>query len=214
MEDYAFSPDGGYIQQFQSIIKMQPNGSIHQFVGLPSVLDGENCMLIEHNWIYDFTVSACKNEAEPGKDSEIYLYTTVYSASKPFVNGPYYSSAKHVTSMHIMQELLVIVDVDERPFAFDREGGIIIYAMNHDPFEPEIFDELEFIDSTDLSAANDWPGGPVFIGNAHFAFTNKTDTYRLIITELRHGLFVLDFKWTKNRKSVEILKIEFIDLAE
>jgi hypothetical protein len=97
---------------------------------------------------------------------------------------------------------MIIVDVNEVPYSFDREGGVIIYAMNHDPYEPEIFDELEFIDSTDLSAANDWPGGPCFIANAHFAFTNLSSTYRLVITELRNGLFIVDFKWTKGRKSV------------
>ena len=97
---------------------------------------------------------------------------------------------------------MIIVDVDERPWSFDREGGVIIYAMNHDPFEPEVFDELEFIDSNDLSAANGWDGGPCYIGNAHFAFTNITGTYRLVITELRNGFFVVDFKWTKGRKSV------------
>ena len=86
--------------------------------------------------------------------------------------------------------------------------------MNHDPYEPEIFDQLEFIDSTDLAAANDWPGGPCYLANAHFAFTNETETYRLVITELRNGLFVVDFKYVKNRRSVEILKVEFIDLAE
>lgn len=134
MEDYAFSLDGGYIQQFQSIIKMRHNGSIHQFVTLPSVLDGESCISIEHSWTYDYSLSACKN------GNEVYLYTTVYTASKPFVNGPYYSSAKHVTSMNIMEELMIIVDVDERPYSFDREGGILVYAMNHDPTEPEIFD--------------------------------------------------------------------------
>ncbi len=90
-------------------------------------------MFIEHSWIYDYTLSACKNDENGG---EIYLYTTVYTASKPFVNGPYYSSAKHVTSMHIMEELMILVDVDENPFSFSREGGVIIYAMNHDPFEP------------------------------------------------------------------------------
>lgn len=31
---------------------------------------------------------------------------------------------------------MIIVDVDERPWTFDREGGVIIYAINHDPFEP------------------------------------------------------------------------------
>lgn len=42
--------------------------------------------------------------------------------------------------MGIQEELMFIVDVDERPFSFDREGGVLIYAMNHDPNEPEIFD--------------------------------------------------------------------------
>jgi hypothetical protein len=36
----------------------------------------------------------------------------------------------------------------------------------------------------------------------------------LILTELRNGFFVVDFRWTRGRKSVEILKIEFIDLKE
>jgi hypothetical protein len=196
MEDYVFSGEGGFIQQFQSIIKMKHNGSIDQFISFPSVLDGESCIDIEHSWIYEYTLSACK------QGYEVYLYTTVYTASKPFVNGPYYSSAKHVTSMHVMEDLMIIVDVDENPWSFDREGGVIIYAMNHDPFEPEIFDELEFIDTNDLIAANDWPGGPCFIANAHFTFVNSTSSYRLVITELTSGFFVVDFKWVKGRKSV------------
>ena len=36
MSDYTFARDGGYIQQYQSIIKMKHNGSI----------DGESCMLV------------------------------------------------------------------------------------------------------------------------------------------------------------------------
>lgn len=62
MEDYAFSLHGGYIQQFQSILRMRHNGSIHEFVNLPSALDGEECKFIEHNFFYDYTVSACKND--------------------------------------------------------------------------------------------------------------------------------------------------------
>uniref|UniRef100_A0A1J3J7T5 Uncharacterized protein n=1 Tax=Noccaea caerulescens TaxID=107243 RepID=A0A1J3J7T5_NOCCA len=116
--------------------------------------------------------------------------------------------------MGILEELMFIVDVDERPFSFDREGGIIIYAMNHDPNEPEIFDEIEYINTDDLTVAADWPGGACFIGNAHFSFTNISDTYRLIITELRNGFFVLDFKWARGRKSIEILRVEFINLVE
>ena len=56
-------------------------------------------MYIEHSFFYDYTISACKNEENGG---EVYLYTTTYTASKPFVNGPYYSSAKHVRSLHVM----------------------------------------------------------------------------------------------------------------
>jgi hypothetical protein len=40
MEDYVFTPEGGVIQQFQSLIQMRHNGSVHQVVALPSVLDG------------------------------------------------------------------------------------------------------------------------------------------------------------------------------
>ena len=108
MEDYAFSEYGGMVQQFQSIIKMHHNGSIHQFAQLPSVLDGETCTIIEYSFLYDFSLSACKD------GDEVYLYQTVYSASKPFVMGPYYSSAKHVTSMKLHMDLMIIVDVDER----------------------------------------------------------------------------------------------------
>jgi hypothetical protein len=36
----------------------------------------------------------------------------------------------------------------------------------------------------------------------------------LIITELRNGFFVVDFRWARGRKSVEILKVEFVNLVE
>lgn len=45
-------------------------------------------------------------------------------------------------------------------------------------------------------------------------WTNDTQTYRLVITELRSGLFIVDFKWARGRESVEIIKIEFIDMKE
>lgn len=61
MEDYVFTPEGGVIQQFQSLIKMRHNGSVHQVVGLPSVLNGEACTHIQHSWVYDYTLSACRN---------------------------------------------------------------------------------------------------------------------------------------------------------
>ena len=60
---------------------------------------------------------------------------------------------------------------------------------------------------THLQHAINWPGGPVFIGNAEIVFTNDTSLYRLAITELRKGMFFVDFKWTKGRKSIEIVKV-------
>ena len=109
MEDYVFTPDGGVVQQFQSLIKMKHNGSIDQVVSFPSILDGEHCTNIEHSWIYDFTLSACEHLGE------IYLYTTTYTSFKPFVNGPFYSGAKYVNGLHTMEDILVLVDVDENP---------------------------------------------------------------------------------------------------
>ena len=144
MEDYVFSASGGYVQQFQSILKMQHNGSIDQVTVFPSVLDGEHCTHIQHSWIYDYTLSACEHLGE------IYLYTTTYTSFKPFVNGPFYSGAKFVSGLHIMEDILVLVDVDEHPEYSKRHGGVMIFAINHDPFDPEMFDLVEVIETDDL----------------------------------------------------------------
>jgi hypothetical protein len=40
MEDYTFAAFGGYIQQSQAIMTLRHNGSLDQFVTLPSVFDG------------------------------------------------------------------------------------------------------------------------------------------------------------------------------
>lgn len=176
MEDYVYSGSGGYVQQFQSILKMQHNGSIDQVTVFPSVLDGEHCTHIQHSWIYDYTLSACEHLGE------IYLYTTTYASFKPFVNGPFYSGAKFVSGLHIMEDILVLVDVDEHPEYSKRHGGVMIFAMNHDPFDPEMFDLVEVIETDDLEHAVGWPGGPAHIGNAQLVFTNDSSIYRLAIT--------------------------------
>lgn len=144
MEDYIYTHEGGVVQQFQSILKMRHNGSIEQAVQFPSILDGERCRDIQHSWIYDFTVSACEH------NGEIYLYTTTYTSFKPFVSGPHYTGAKFTSRLHIEEDLLAIVDVDPNPWKMQREGGIIIMAMNHNPFDPEMFDEIEIIETDDL----------------------------------------------------------------
>ncbi len=142
------------------------------------------------------TVSACEHLGG------IYLYTTTYHTFKPFVNGPFYSGAKTVTGLKMMEDLLILVDVDPNPWRLQREGGIIVMAMNHNPYDPEMFDEIEVIETDDLEHAVNWPGGPVYIGNAEIVFTNDSSLYRLAITELRKGMFFVDFKWSKGRKSI------------
>lgn len=87
------------------------------------------------------------------------MYTTTFTSFKPFVNGPFYTGAKFVTGLHIMEDILVIVDVDEFPEWRKRAGGVIIMAMNHDPFDPEMFDLVEIIETDDLEHAVGWTGG-------------------------------------------------------
>lgn len=41
MDDYVFTIHGGIVQQFQSQISMQHNGSINQYISMPAVHDGE-----------------------------------------------------------------------------------------------------------------------------------------------------------------------------
>lgn len=82
----------------------------------------------------------------------------------------------------MMEDLFIVVDVGENPGIMSREGGVIIYSLNHDYNTPEIFDELEFIDTMDLMAAPGWSGQTVYISNAHLVYTNMTGVYRLVIT--------------------------------
>ena len=75
-----------------------------------------------------------------------------------------------------------------------------------------MFDLVEIIETDDLEHAVNWPGGPAHIGNAQLVFTNDSSIYRLAITETKHGLFFVDFRFTRGRQSIEIIKVQFIDL--
>ena len=127
MDDYVFTHDGGIIQQFQSMLQLRHNGSISQYVSMPTVLDGENCRHITHSWMYEFVVSACLHNNE-----EVYLYLTTLSSFKPFVIGPTFSSASSVASIQIQGDIFMLADIDENPSRMSREGGVLIYSLNHD----------------------------------------------------------------------------------
>jgi hypothetical protein len=60
MDDYVFTGFGGVIQQEQALITMRHNGSINQFVSMPSMFDNEHCKYVTFSFLYDFVVSACQ----------------------------------------------------------------------------------------------------------------------------------------------------------
>lgn len=129
MDDYVYTPSGGVVQQFQSVLKMHHNGSIHEYASFPSIKDGEHCQHITFSWLYDFGVSACDDAGE------VSLYMTSLIPSKPFVMGPYQSSARRTAGMQTIGDLFILVDVDEHPSLLSREGGILIYSINHNIHE-------------------------------------------------------------------------------
>lgn len=136
MDDYVFTVDGGFIQQFSSLIQMRHNGSIHQYATFPSHLAAELCRHVTHSWLFDFTVSACEHFGE------VYLYVTTTTSEKPFTQGPYYSGATVVSNIETQGQMLMLVDVDENPSTMSKEGGVFLYSINHDPMDPEVFDEI------------------------------------------------------------------------
>ncbi len=57
----------------------------------------------------------------------------------------------------------------------------------------EFLDELEVIDENDLLMAQGYTKTEAYIGNAHLIYSNANNCYRLYVTEIDNGLFVVDF---------------------
>jgi len=207
MFDYAFTLDGGVIQQVNTILTVAHNGSIKEYVDMPTLDFGEVCTTVSVHWMGNGYVSGCRSE-------EVFLYYTSRNSAKPFVMGPQTSSAVNIARLEFFQNLLLLTDVDENPFLRQREGGVILYGFNANIDEPEFFDELEVFDSNDFLAADGWTQDRAYISNSHIAWTNSTELYRLFITELDHGLFVIDFNWLPGYDEVNTLHISFINLRE
>lgn len=74
-------------------------------------------------------------------------------------------------------------------------------------------DELEVIDSNDLAMAHGYNKEKAYIANAHLVFNPAGNgTYRLYVTEVDSGLFVVDFTHQIGRREINILTINFINL--
>lgn len=74
-------------------------------------------------------------------------------------------------------------------------------------------DEIDVIDSNDFVGIAGWNSDEAYLGNAHLLRSGVTDAYRLYITEIKNGLFVLDFiKAHVSDPEITILTTSYIDL--
>ena len=151
MYDYHFTARGGVVQQSQALLRILHNGSVHDYIDMPNQANGEVCKRITVDFRSDFFVSACREGT-----NEVLLYLTSENGYKPFTMGPFVSNADDVQKVEIIGNLLFLTDVDENPYWNRREGGVIIYRINHDPNEVEAFDEIEVIDSNDFLDTKGW----------------------------------------------------------
>jgi hypothetical protein len=92
---------------------------------------------------------------------------------------------------------MMLVDVNINLEARLREGTVYLYSLNLEGAANMHFLELEAIDTNDLAGAYNYPADDVFIGNAHIIYDSYMGRYKLFITEVRYGLFVVIFQWLK-----------------
>lgn len=114
MSDYAWTLEGGVVQQTQAMMTIKHNGSIAEFIGIPTVYFGENCQTVAVDLFLNAYVSGCLS------DKEVYLYLTSKSSHKAFSMGPQRSAAQYVTRLVMFQNLLFLTDVDEFPQFLQR----------------------------------------------------------------------------------------------
>lgn len=107
MWDYHFTARGGVIQHGQSLMRMLHNGSVQDYVSMPTQGNGEACKRVTVDFFHDFFVSACQES-----DTDILLYLTSENGYKPFTMGPFPSSADAIANLQIMGNLLFLTDSD------------------------------------------------------------------------------------------------------
>ncbi len=59
--------------------------------------------------------------------NEVNAYITSLVSDKPFTLGPFPTEAKAVNHAKIVDDILMIVDNEDNPYA--RNGGIYLYAL-------------------------------------------------------------------------------------
>lgn len=73
-------------------------------------------------------------------------------------------------------------------------------------------EELEVIDENDLTNAFGYDKDKAYIGNSHLVYSSVNRCYRLYITEVNNGLFVVDFTHEPGRREINIITINYINV--
>lgn len=106
----------------------------------------------------------------------------------------------------------MVTDVSTFPEYKFEKGNIFLYSLAFDQDSGEELDELEIINEDDLLLAQGYYRSSVYIGNSHLTYSSANRAYRLYVTEVDSGLFVVDFTYTVGQRELTILKTSFIDL--
>ena len=73
-------------------------------------------------------------------------------------------------------------------------------------------EELELIDEDDLVQSHGYDKESAYISNSHLLYDPINEVYRLYLTEVNNGLFVVDFTYKPGRFEINIVKTSFIDI--
>ena len=111
-------------------------------------------------------MSACES------NNGVQLYITSLISKKGFSWGPWSTGARKVNRIEVVRQLVMIVDTEISWSTNPREGGVYIYAINVNPDEDELLEEIDVIDSDDFGGVAGWDDSkPAFIGNAEMTWT-------------------------------------------
>lgn len=108
----------------------------------------------------------------------------------------------------------MVVDQNPYPDLKLMKGSVFLYRVSVNPDTSDEFDFLDEIDNDDLKAAHGWNGDEAFIGNAYLTHSVLTDTFRLYITEINNGFFIVDFTRHSWESEIHILSIRYVDMNE
>lgn len=68
------------------------------------------------------------------------------------------------------------------------------------------------IDENDLVNAAGYTKNYVYIGNSYLVYSSADQSYRLYVTNIEGGLFIVDFTHQLGRKTITIVSISYVDI--